>query len=117
MLLKIIPYFNITLALLYFVLYLLNSSSFTMLAMLLVIIHNGLVLRIVQRESTFHLWHYALGLSNLVFAGFLSIWLANIIHSSLEYNYFVNSWLYILISALFIIGIVLQFITMIISHD
>ena len=111
--LKILSYFNIAFALLYFLLYLLNSNSITILAMIVIIAHNVLVLKTVQQDLAFKTWHYALALANLVFAGFLSTWLVNIIRSSLEYHYFANSWLYILISALFISGIILQTLGMV----
>lgn len=110
--LKILSYLNIAFALLYFLLYLLNSTSPTIIAMLLVILHNGLVLRALKEDLAFKTWHYVLALTNLVFAGFLLNWLIHIISASLEYNYFTNSWLYILISALFFTGILLQLITM-----
>ncbi len=110
--LKILSYLNIAFALLYFFLYLLNSISPTIFAILLVILHNGLSLRVVQQDLAFRSWHYLLALANLIFAGFLFSWLINIIGASLEYNYFANSWLYILISALFFTSILLQLAAM-----
>lgn len=117
MLLKTLSYLNIGIALLYFLLYLLNSTSVTILAMLLVIVHNGLVLKVIQQDLSFNAWHYILAVSNLIFLGFLVTWVFNIIQSSLAYNYFDNSWLYILISSLFIIGILGQFLAMLFRRN
>jgi len=110
--LKVFSYLNITLALLYFFLYLLNSNSVTITAILLVIIHNGVVLKSVKENRRFTFWHFVLAMLNLVFAGFLLTWLVNIIRSSLQYDYFANSWLYILISSLLILSILFQLLAM-----
>ncbi|MEJ2883803.1 hypothetical protein [Pedobacter sp. GR22-6] len=117
MMLRVLSYLNIGFALLYFILYLLNSVSLTICAILLVIVHNGWVLRAVQQDLKLTAMHYILALTNLVFAGFLMTWLVSIFRSSLEYNYFANTWLYMLISALFVIGILCQLLAMLLRRS
>ncbi|WP_208112326.1 hypothetical protein [Pedobacter metabolipauper] len=64
----------------------------------------------------FKLINYVFAGLSLVFAGFLSLWVFNVIRSSIAYNYFSNSWLYILITVLLIAGITAQFFLMLFSR-
>lgn len=106
--LKILSYLNITLALTYFFGYLLNSYSWPIAAILLVIVFNGLVLRNVENNRNFTAVHYTLAVFNVVFAGFLSIWVVNILRSSIEHNYFGDSRIYLFIASLFVVSIILH---------
>lgn len=106
--LKIICYTNIAFALIYTVLYLLNSYSFLMLALILLIIYNGVTISIIEKDRTMSVWHAVFGLPFLVLAVFLIIWGLNIIKSSIAYSYFGNSWLYILLTIPFAANIIWQ---------
>ncbi len=108
--LKTLSYINITLALIYYVSYLINSNSFAALGILVIVTYNGFVIRNIERELKFGWFHYSLGVLSLVFAGILITWTVNIVLSSLDHNYFSNSWLYIAISVLFIICILWQLV-------
>ncbi|TCD03261.1 hypothetical protein EZ437_04630 [Pedobacter psychroterrae] len=108
--LKTLSYINITLALIYYVSYLINSNSFAALGILVIVTYNGFMIRNIERELKFGWLHYGLGVLSLVFAGILITWTVNIVLSSLDHNYFSNSWLYIAISVLFIICILWQLV-------
>jgi hypothetical protein len=114
--LKSLSYVNIVLALVYFVAYLMNSYSWPIPAMLLVIVYNGLVIRNVEKEIRFTAVHYALGAVCLLFAGFLTLWVVNIVRSSIAYNYFNDTWVYILITVPFALSIIMQYVLMLCRH-
>ena len=108
--LKTLSYINISLALIYYVSYLINSYSFAALGIWVIVAYNGVVIRSIERELKFGWLHYSLGFLSVVFAGILITWIVNIILSSLAYNYFNNSWLYIAISVIFIFCILWQLV-------
>lgn len=108
--LRTLSYINIAFAILYFLLYLLNSTSFAMAGIFVVIAFNALVLRNVELQREFKLVHFIIGCTNVFFAGFLVLWVTHVILSSLRYNYFGHSWLYISLCIPFIICIVLHFV-------
>jgi len=108
--LKILSYLNIFLAVAYFLLYLLNSTSPTILAMLLVFVYNALVLNTASQERKFTIVHYALGGLCVIFSGFLTYWTIHIFNTSVAHNYFGNTWLYITIGILFACSIVVQYV-------
>jgi hypothetical protein len=114
--LKILSYLNIALALTYFMAYLMNSYSFAILGVLLVIVYNGLVIRNVEKEIRFTAVHYALGAVCLLFAGFLTLWIVNIVRSSIAHNYFNDTWVYILIAMPFALGIIVQYVLVLCGH-
>ncbi|ACU03192.1 MULTISPECIES: hypothetical protein [Pedobacter] len=106
--LKILSYLNIALALAYFFGYLLNSYSWPIVAILIVIVFNGMVLRHLENEKAFNPVHYVLAFLNMVFAIFLSIWAFHILQSSIEHNYFVDSGIYLGLTTLFVLSIMLH---------
>ena len=108
--LKILSYFNIALSIAYFLLYLLNSTSYATLGILAVIAFNAIVLHVVDKGIRFNTLHISIGATNFGFAGFLVLWITHVILSSIKYNYFGNTWLYISISIPFVLGIVIQVI-------
>lgn len=108
--LKTLSYINIFLALIYYVSYLISSYSFAVLGILVVVTYNGVVIGSIERDRAFSRWHYGLAILNLLFASFLVIWTVNIIRSSIEHNYFGDSWLYLTISIFFIICIFWQLV-------
>ncbi|MHA4893683.1 hypothetical protein ACXZ1K_02935 [Pedobacter sp. PWIIR3] len=110
MMLKTLSYLNIAFAILYFLLYLLNSTSYAMAGILVVIVFNSLVLRNIEQQKAFKLVHFIIGATNVFFAGFLILWVTHVVLSSLRYDYFGNSWLYIMLSISFIICILLHFV-------
>lgn len=110
--LKASAYLNIVLAIAYFLLYLLNSNSYTIAGVLIVFVFGILVVRSEEREDKFKALHYIIGLASVVFAGFLLVWVFNVIKSSVEHQYFNNSWLYILLTVVFMLSILLQFVWM-----
>lgn len=107
--LKSLSYLNIAFAIIYFFFYLMNSYSWPIAAVLVVILYNGLVLSNIEKELRFTAIHYVLGAVCVVFAGFLTLWLVNIIRSSIAHDYFQDSWVYISLSSLFIVCILLQY--------
>ncbi len=108
--LKNLSYSNIAFALIYYLSYLINSNSFAAIGILFVVAFNGFVLRNIERDLKFGLLHYILAGLNLVFAGFLITWTINITLSSIDHDYFIDSWVYITFSSFFIISMVWQFI-------
>nr|WP_068886879.1 hypothetical protein [Pedobacter panaciterrae] len=114
--LKTISFINIAVAILYFWLYLLNSTSYAMLGIFVTIAFSTLVIIKTEKELKFKTIDYVLSLPGLVFAGFLSVWVFNVISSSLEHNYFNNSWFYILISTCLVASILVQFINIFIRR-
>ena len=110
--LKNLSYLNIAFAILYFFLYLLNSTSFAMVGVLIVIIFNAIVLRHLEKDEPFESVHLIIGATNLFFAGFMTLWVTHIVISSVKYHYFGNTWLYILITSFFIVSIICHFVLM-----
>jgi protein-S-isoprenylcysteine O-methyltransferase Ste14 len=110
--LKAVAYLNGVLAIAYFLLYLLNSNSYTMAGILIVFVFAAVVIRSEERKAKFSPLHYILGVASLTFAGFLLVWVFNVVKSSIEHQYFDNSWLYIVLTTVFILSILLQFICM-----
>ncbi len=108
--LKTLSYLNIAFAILYFLLYLLNSTAYAMAGIVVVIFFNTLVLRNIEQRKTFKLVHFMIGATNVFFAAFLVLWVTHVILSSMRYNYFANTWLYILLTVPFIFCIGLHFI-------
>jgi hypothetical protein len=106
--LKILSYLNIALALAYFFGYLLNSYSWPIAAILLVIVFNGIVLRNIENGQALRPVHYLLAFLNLVFAIFLSIGVFHVLQSSIEHNYFGDSCIYLGLATLFVISIFLH---------
>jgi hypothetical protein len=107
---KKLSYLNITLAIAYFGLYLLNSTSFAMIGVLVVIVFNAVVLKHLEKDEPFKSVHFVMGATNIFFAGFMTLWVSHIIISSINYHYFGNTWLYIIITSVFISSILLHFI-------
>ena len=110
--LKKLSYFNIALAIAYLVLYLLNSTSFAMVGVFVVIVFNAIVLRHLEKDEPFKSVHFVIGATNIFFAGFMTLWVSHIVISSINYHYFGNSWLYILLTSIFILSILSHYILM-----
>ncbi|EDM37599.1 hypothetical protein PBAL39_10656 [Pedobacter sp. BAL39] len=108
--LKKLSYLNLGMAVAYYVMFLTNGSVYVVAWILSVALLNGLVLRSLQEELPFNWIHYLLCIVNLCFVGFLSIGLVHIVKSSITYDYFGNSWFYILLTSVFILSIVVHFI-------
>ncbi|NRF38586.1 hypothetical protein [Pedobacter foliorum] len=106
--LKSISFINIVLAIVYFLFYLLNSTSYAMIGILIVIAFSALTIRNVEKGLKPTAIYFILGVLMSVFAGFLVVWTYNVILSSFEHDYFGNSWLYIAISICLIAGIIIQ---------
>jgi hypothetical protein len=107
--LKFLSYLNIILALVYFMSYLLNSYSFAILGVLLVIVHNAMVIAKLQQENGFTLINYILGGTCLIFAAFLSLWVINVFNAAFVNHYLADVRLYLLLSAPFALSIILAF--------
>jgi hypothetical protein len=107
---KKLSYLNIAFAITYFMLYLLNSTSFAMIGVLVVIVFNAVVLKHLEKDEPFKSVHFVMGATNIFFAGFMMLWLSHIFISSVNYQYFGNTWLYILITSFFIVSILTHFI-------
>lgn len=114
--LKSLSYLNIVFAIIYFVCYLMNSYSWPILAMLLIIVYSGLVLRNLEKEVRFTAVHYVPGTFCLIFAGFLTLWTVNIVRSSITHDYFGDTWMYISITVPFILSIIGQYILLLLSR-
>lgn len=109
--LRFLSFFNIFCALLNFLMFL--TGSYTgILGALIVVAFNGLVIKNIQQEKGIGIIHYLAGLCCLCFAGFLSYGLFYIVRSSIDHHYFKNTWLYISLTGLLILGIVLHFIVL-----
>lgn len=111
--LKSLSYINIALALVYFMFYLLNSYSWAILAILLVILYNGLVIRNMEKDIQFTATYYLLGGLCLIFSGFLIIWVFNIVVSALALNYLGDALMYLILTPLFIVCILWQYLLVI----
>lgn len=107
--LKILSYLNIALALTYFVAYLMNSYSFAILGVLLVIVHSAMVIAKLEQGNGFALINYILGGSCLVFAAFLSLWVINVFSAAYVNHYLADVRFYLLLSAPFALSILLAF--------
>jgi len=104
--LKMLSYLNILLALAYFFGYLLNSYSWPIAALLLVIVYNGLTLRSIEQEKSFSKLQHVLALFNLVFAAFLLVWVFNILSASIEHRYFGDTRIYLVLATVFALSLV-----------
>ncbi|MFP5079167.1 hypothetical protein [Pedobacter sp. JCM 36344] len=107
---KKLSYLNIAFAIAYFLLYLLNSTSFAMIGIMVVIVFNAVVLKHLKKDEPFKSVHFVMGATNIFFAGFMILWVSHIVISSLNYHYFGNTWFYITFTSLFIISILTHFI-------
>ena len=114
--LRSISFINIVLAIVYFLFYLLNSTSYAMIGIFMVIAFSVLTIRNAEKNIKPATISFILGLLVLVFAGFLAVWTYNVIVASFEHNYFGNSWLYIAVSACLIAGIIIQSILLLIPR-
>jgi len=110
--LRSVSFVNIVLAIVYFLFYLLNSTSYAMIGVFVVIAFSALTIWNLERGIKPTAIYFILGFFEVVFAAFLVVWTCNIILSSLEHGYFGNSWLYITISIFLIVGIIIQTITL-----
>jgi uncharacterized membrane protein len=90
--------------------FLLNSTSFAMVGILVVIVFNAVVLKHLEKSEPFKTIHFIVGATNVFFAGFMILWVSHIISSSINYHYFGNSWFYISVTCCFIISIFAHFI-------
>ncbi len=106
--LRSISFINIALAIVYFLLYLLNSTSYAMIGVFIVIAFSALTIRNAEKDIKPTALHLLLAVMVLLFALFLAIWTYNVVLSSFEHDYFGNSWLYITISISLITGIMIQ---------
>lgn len=108
--LRSLSYANIIFAMIYFLAFLLNSMSYVIIGIFLVVVFNFMVIRILVQGSGFTVVSYVMGAMCLVFAGFLIVWVGHIICSSIAHHYFRNSGFYILLTSLFAVSIISQFI-------
>ncbi|MES2456077.1 MAG: hypothetical protein V4594_11065 [Bacteroidota bacterium] len=108
--LKTLSYLNIAFALAYFIAYLMNSFSFTMLGVILVIIHSGMVIARAEDERGFSLINYILGGATVVFAAFLGLWAFNIFSAAVANGYLKDVSLYLLLTVPFALSIVVAFL-------
>ena len=106
--LKAFSYINIVLALVYYVSYLMNSYSLAAIGILAVMVNSGLAISSIEKGTKLNWLHYCFSALSLIFTGFLITWTVNIVGSSLAYNYFGNTWLYIVVAAVFALCLVLQ---------
>lgn len=107
--LKILSYLNIALALTYFLAYLMNSFSFAILGVLLVIVHSAMIIARVEQGKGFILINYILGGTCLIFAAFLSLWVINVFSAAYVNHYLADVRLYLFLSAPFALSIILAF--------
>lgn len=108
--LRSLSYFNIFCAVLYFLMFLMEGSYLVILGTLVVVLFNFMVIRTVQQEERFGIIHHLLGVCTLGFAGFLSYGLYHIVQSSYEHHYFGNTWLYISLSSVFVLGMLVHLV-------
>lgn len=81
--------------------------------LLLLVIYNGIIIRSIEKDLKIGPWHCIFASPFLILALFMMICGASIIRSSIEYDYFDNSWLYILITVPFAISILWEVILII----
>lgn len=108
--LRILSYFNIFMAIVYLLMFLLNGNLLVIFGVLMVIVFSTLVIKMIQSQGRSNLIHYALGLGSLGFAGFLLFGLVHIIKSSIAYHYFSNTLNYTVVTSLFVLSMVVHFV-------
>ena len=106
--LRTLSYINIVLALIYYVCYLMNSYSLAAIGILAIMVNSGLVISNIEKGTSLNWLHHCFSALSLLFTGFLITWTVNIIGSSLAYNYFGNTWLYIVVASVFAVCLMLQ---------
>jgi hypothetical protein len=88
--LKISSYFNIIFAVLYFLMYLQNGSSWMISALLMVVVFNWIVLRDLEIERLkWTFFHWVLAGITLAFALYLSYSSILLLLDAVEYHYYV----------------------------
>ena len=108
---RILSYANILLAIAYLLMFLLNGSNGVILGLLVVVVFNVLVVKNIQEGWEKPGWiPNALGLGCLGFAAFLLVGLIHIVRSSIAYHYFSNTLNYIVLTALFVLCIIIHFV-------
>lgn len=101
---------NIAFAVLYFLFYLMNSYSYALCGIFMVILYSGVLLKQEASGKGFNRLSDVCGLACVIFAGFLLLWVFNLLRSSLQYNYFQNTWFYMLFTTSFAASILTLFI-------
>lgn len=108
---RILSYANILLAIAYLWMFLLNGSNVVILGLLVVVVFNVLVVKNIQDGWGKPGWiPIVLGLGCLGFAAFLLVGLIHIVRSSIAYHYFSNTLNYIVLTALFVLCIIIHFV-------
>ncbi|MNR05402.1 hypothetical protein D3C85_1214320 [compost metagenome] len=107
---RILSYFNIFMAVVYLLMFLLNGNLLVIFGILMVIVFSTLVIKMIQSRGRAGLIHYVLGLGSLGFAGFLLFGLVHIIEASIAYHYFSNTLNYMVLTSLFVLSVVVHFI-------
>jgi len=117
MMLKTLSYLNIAFALAYFISYLMNSFSFAILGIILVIVNSGMVIARAEEARGFSLINYILGGATVVFAAFLGLWAFNIFCAAHANGYLKNVSLYLLLTVSFALSIVIAFLLLCIRKN
>lgn len=108
---RILSYVNILLAIAYLLMFPVIGINVVIPGILAVLVLNILVLKNIQEGwSKTKLIHYALSLACLAFAAFLLVGLVHIVRSSIAYHYFSNTLTYIVLTALFVLCIIIHFV-------
>lgn len=101
---------NIAFAVLYFLFYLMNSYSYAICGIFMVILYSAILLRQEASGKAFNRLSDITGIGSCIFAGFLLLWVFNLLKSSLQYDYFQNTWFYMIFTTSFAFSILILFI-------
>lgn len=115
---RILSYANMLFATAYLLMFPAIGFNAVIPGVLLVLVLNILVVKDIQQGwKKPGLIHYALGLGSLAFAGFLLVGWVHIVRSSIAYNYFSNTLSYIVLTALFVLSIIIHFLFLCFYRD
>ena len=108
---RILSYVNILLASTYLLMFLLNGSNVVIFGVLVVVVFNVLEVKNIQEGwKKPGLIPGVLGLGCLGFAAFLLVGLVHIARASIAYHYFSNTLNYMVLTALFVLCIVIHLV-------
>lgn len=108
--LKNLSYFNLVLAVCYFLLYLQNGSSFVIAGLLGVVVYNWIILRNMERsEKAWKLWQVIPLLLSLFFALYTGFSSFELLLDALDYHFFPAGTVWMIImGSVFVMAIVSQ---------
>ncbi|WP_316819385.1 hypothetical protein [Pedobacter gandavensis] len=106
--LKQLSYLNILLSMTYLLCFVTGGNFLIFAGIAVLLLFNSLVIKMIQEDRNFHLFHAVLGICCLCFWAYLTWGCIYIVQSAFSHQYFANIWAYLIPTSLFSLAILLQ---------